>query len=78
MSHAKSELEYLGHVVGKNGIKVDPQKIDTVSTWARPNDVSQLRSLLGLSNCFCRFIYGYSALVAPLTHLKKICEVYMD
>ncbi len=68
---AKSELEYLGHVVGKDGIKVDPRKIETVATWARPNDVSQLRSFLGLSNYFRRFIQGYSTLVAPLTHLTR-------
>ena len=68
---AKSELEYLGHVVGKDGIKVDPRKIETVTTWARPNDVSQLRSFLGLSNYFRRFIQGYSTLVAPLTHLTR-------
>ena len=52
---AKSELEYLGNVVGKDGIKVDPRKIDTVTRWARPNNVSQLRSFLGLSNYFLRF-----------------------
>jgi hypothetical protein len=68
---AKSELEYFGHVVGKDGIKVDPQKIETVTTWARPNDVSQLRSFLGLNNYFRRFIQGYSTLVAPLTHLTR-------
>ena len=37
---AKSELEYLGHVGGKDGIKVDLRKIDTVIRWARPNDIS--------------------------------------
>ena len=56
---AKSELEYLGHVVDKDGIK-----IDTVTRWARPNDVSQLRLFLGLSYYFHRFIQCYSTLVA--------------
>ena len=42
-----------------------------MTTWARPNNVSQLRSLLGLSNYLCRFIQGYSTLVAPLIHLTK-------
>ena len=74
---ANRELEYLGHVVGKDGIKVDPQKIETVTTWARPNDVSQLRSFLGLSNYFRRFIQGYSILVIPLTHLTKKDVMYI-
>ena len=68
---AKNELEYLGHVVGKDGIKVDPRKIEIVAKWARPKDINQLRSFLGLCNYFCKFIQGYSILVAPLTHLTR-------
>jgi hypothetical protein len=77
---AKSELEYLGHVVGKDGIKVDHRKIETVTTWVRPNDVSQLRSFLGLSNYFRQFIQGYSTLVAPLTHLtsKDVSYIWIE
>ena len=68
---AKSELEYLGNVVDKDEIEVKPQNIETVTTWARPNNVSLLNSLLGLSNYFSPFIQGYSTLVAPLSHLTR-------
>ena len=57
---ANNELEYLGHVVGKDGINVDPQKIEIVTTWARPNDVNQLSSILDLSCYFRQFIQSYS------------------
>jgi hypothetical protein len=40
---AKKKLEYLGHLVGKDGIKVDPQKIETVAKWARLKNVNFLR-----------------------------------
>jgi hypothetical protein len=68
---AKDELHYLGHVVGKDEIKVDPAKIETVMKWNTPRDVGQLCSFLGLYNYFRRFIQGYSTLVAPLTNLTR-------
>ena len=77
---AKNELEYLGHVMGKDGIKVDPRKIDTVTRWTRSNDVSQLRLFLGLSNYFRQFIQGYSTLVVLLTRLtrKDVTYIWID
>jgi hypothetical protein len=44
--------------VGKEGIKVDPKKIETVAKWRRPLEVGQLRLFLGLCNYFRRFIHG--------------------
>jgi hypothetical protein len=42
-----------------------------VAKWARPKDISQLRSFLDLWVYFKRFIQDYSTLVAPLTHLTR-------
>ena len=58
-------------MIGKDGIKVDPRKIETAAKWARPKDVNQLRSFLGLCNYFHKYIQGYSTLVVPLTHLTR-------
>ena len=41
---AKNGLEYLGHMVGKDGIKVDSRKIEIVAKWTRPKDVNKLHS----------------------------------
>jgi transposase InsO family protein len=65
----KPELKFLGHIVGRNGLKVDDSKVATVRDWPVPQNVSKLRSFLGLANYFRRFIQGYSTLVAPLTAL---------
>ena len=68
---AKQEIKFLGHIVGKDGIKVNPEKVAAVERWEPPRDVHQVRSFLGLANFFRRFIQGYSTLVAPLTDLTK-------
>ena len=40
---------FLGHVVSKEAIKVDPQKIKMVIEWPRPTNVIKIRSFLGLA-----------------------------
>jgi hypothetical protein len=67
----RPELKFLGHVVGQEGIKVDPAKTAAVSDWPVPTDVKQLRSFLGLANYFRRFMQGYSKLTQPLTRLLR-------
>lgn len=66
-----SEITFLGHVVGPDGVKVDPRKVQAVQSWPVPQDIHQLRSFLGLANYFRKFIQGYSSLVRPLTDLLR-------
>ena len=65
----RTELLYLGHIVGAYGIKVDPAKIAAVASWPVPADVPQVRSFLGLTNYFRKFIQGYAERCKPLTNL---------
>ena len=43
-------VSFLGHVVSKDGMMVDPSKIDTVKNWVRPTNVSEIRSFVGLAS----------------------------
>ena len=65
----KPELLYLGHLIGRDGIKVDPAKIACIESWPRPANVHEIRSFLGLANYFRRFVMAYSIRAAPLTKL---------
>ena len=70
-SFAQSELEFLGHILGKDGLRVDPRKTAAVESWPTPTDISQVRSFLGLANYFRKFIKDYSLMTLPLTHLLR-------
>ena len=48
-------VSILGHVVTKDGILVDPGKVDAVSNWRRPTTVTEIRSFLGLAGYYRRF-----------------------
>ena len=53
---AQNEIEFLGHVVTKDGIKSDIKKVKAIQEWKRPSTKKGLRSFLGLANYYRRFI----------------------
>ena len=61
----------MGHVVGADGTKVDPKKIEVVATWPRPTNVHELRQYLGLANYFRKFICGFAKICMPLHALLR-------
>jgi len=67
----KEEVKFLGHIVSREGVKVDPEKVRVMEKWPPPRTVSDVRSFLGLTNYFRKFVRGYSATVAPLIKLTK-------
>jgi len=44
----KEQIQYLGHIIIKDGIVVDLEKIRTIMEWPMPNDVADIRSFMGL------------------------------
>ena len=65
----KKQLRYLGHIIGANGLQVDPDKVKVVAEWPTPTSVTEVRSFLGLANYFRKFVQGYSMIAVPLTKL---------
>nr|XP_011457308.1 PREDICTED: uncharacterized protein LOC105349392 [Fragaria vesca subsp. vesca] len=67
----KEEVKFLCHVVSKEGITVDPSKVEAVLNWSRLTTPTKIRSFLGLAGYYRRFIEGFSSNASSLTKLTK-------
>ena len=65
----KSKVKYLGHIVSKNGIETNPEKIKATEKWPVPKTVTEVRSFFGFTNYYHKFIPGYEQVVRPINQL---------
>ena len=64
-------IAFLEHIISKEEISVDPQKIEAVVNWPRPTNATEMRSFLGLAGNYRRFVQDFSRLATPMTRLTR-------
>ena len=67
----RTEMEFLGFLVGREGVRPVPAKVEALQAVPAPETVSQVRSFLGMANFFRNHIPGFAEISAPLTGLLK-------
>ncbi|XP_028120977.1 uncharacterized protein LOC114318317 [Camellia sinensis] len=65
------EVAFLGHVVIKEGVSVDPHKVEAIVNWPTPTNVTEIRSFMGLAGYYRRFVQNFSKIAVPLTQLTR-------
>jgi RNase H-like domain found in reverse transcriptase/Integrase zinc binding domain/Reverse transcriptase (RNA-dependent DNA polymerase) len=71
------EIDFLGMVITKDTIKMDPIKLAGIRDWPTPTTVKQVRSFLGFGNYYRRFIAGFAHLARPLHDLTKKNKIWV-
>jgi hypothetical protein len=65
------QVEFLGHVISKEGIAVNPSNVQSVLDWQAPTNVKEIRGFLGMAGYYRRFIEGFSKIAGPMMKLLR-------
>ena len=65
------EVSFIGHIVFAEGIRVNPAKIEAAVSYKLPQNVTEVRSFLGLAGYYRRFVKGFSVITSLLTKLLR-------
>lgn len=67
----QSEAKYLGFLVNKNGLEIDPEKIAPIRDYPIPRTLRQVRRFIGMASWFRAFIKNFASIITPISSLLK-------
>jgi hypothetical protein len=65
------KVHFLGHVISKDGVSPDPEKIRAVAGWLRSRNLHEVRSFIGLCSYYRKHIFGFADIARPLHMLTN-------
>jgi hypothetical protein len=71
LSFGMDMVHYLGNIIDKHHLHVDPTKIQVIHDWLAPTTLTELWSFLSLSNFYRRFVLGFSHIALALSQITK-------
>ncbi|XP_075483634.1 uncharacterized protein LOC142523788 [Primulina tabacum] len=69
--HYEFTVMPFGHVISKEGVSVDPRKVEAITEWPKPKNATDIRSFLGLAGYYRMFVEGFPSIAVPLTKLTQ-------
>ena len=63
----QKSVKHLGHIISKDSVKLDPDKLEALTSWPKPRTVKEVKQYLGFCGYYRRFIKGFSSCV-PFHH----------
>jgi hypothetical protein len=72
-SFYQKQIHYLGHIISKDGIEVDPEKVAAIRERSALRNVTEVIYFMGLAGYYMRFIGGFSKIAHPITSLQRKC-----
>ena len=73
----RTSVEFLGHIVTREGVRTDPGKIEKVGNWPTPEAVGEMRGFLGFCGYDRRFAQDFATIARPLYSLTKTGQVFL-
>ena len=68
------KVKYVGHIVSKDGVEPDPDKLSKVKNWPTPTNCEQVRQFLGFAGYYRKFIHNFAKIARPLIDIMAVCK----